>query len=38
MRHASTDTIGAQIFNMDGLVVRARHANVSGQYLSSMNA
>ena len=30
--------IGAQIFNMAGLVVRGRHANLSGRYLSQTNA
>jgi hypothetical protein len=37
-RHASTGAIGAQIFNMDGLVVEVRHANVNEQYLSPTNA
>jgi IclR family transcriptional regulator, acetate operon repressor len=30
-RHASTGAIGAQIFNIDGLVVRGRHANLNGR-------
>jgi hypothetical protein len=34
---ASTGAICAETFNMDGLVVGVRHANVNGQYLSPTN-